>query len=53
MVSGGGHGAKFIAVDHTPLNVGFARFGFQCEGRIRSMDDGCIPYQEYFFFLNL
>ena len=23
MVSGGGHGAKFIAVDHTPLNVGY------------------------------
>ena len=22
MVSGGGHGAKFTATDHTPLNVG-------------------------------
>jgi len=31
----------------------FARFGCQRDGRIRSMDDGCMPYQEYFFFLNL
>ena len=37
----------------TQAHVFFARFGFQCEGRIRSMDDGCIPYQEYCFFLNL
>ena len=37
----------------TRAHVFFARFGFQRDGRIRSMDDGCMPYQEYFFFLNL
>ena len=37
----------------TQAHVFFARFGFQCEGRLWSMDDGCIQYQEYFFFLNL
>jgi putative acetyltransferase len=31
----------------------FARFGCQRDGRIRSMDDGCMPYQEYFFSLDL
>src|SRR5687767_10072548 len=25
MVSGGGHGAKFTATDHTPLNVGYKK----------------------------
>ncbi len=27
MVSGGGHGAKFTATDHTPLNVGKRTLG--------------------------
>ena len=37
----------------TRAHTFFARFGCQRDGRIRSMDDGCMPYQEYFFFLNL
>jgi putative acetyltransferase len=37
----------------TRAHAFFARFGCQRDGRIRSMDDGCMPYQEYFFFLNL
>ena len=37
----------------TRAHAFFARFGCQGDGRIRSMDDGCMPYQEYFFFLNL
>ena len=37
----------------TRAHVFFARFGFQRDGCIRSMDDGYMPYQEYFFFLNL
>jgi putative acetyltransferase len=31
----------------------FARFGFQRDGRIRTMHDGWMPYQEYFYFLDL
>ena len=37
----------------TRAHVFFTRFGCRRDGRIRSMDDGCMPYQEYFFFLNL
>jgi putative acetyltransferase len=37
----------------TRAHAFFARLGFQRDGRIRSMDDGYIPYQEYFFFRNL
>ena len=37
----------------TRAHAFFARLGFQRDGRIRSMDDGYMPYQEYFFFLNL
>jgi putative acetyltransferase len=31
----------------------FARCGFQRDGRLRTMQDGWIPYQEYFYFLDL
>jgi GNAT superfamily N-acetyltransferase len=31
----------------------FARCGFQRDGRIRTMHDGWMPYQEYFYFLEL
>lgn len=31
----------------------FERFGFQRDGRERDMDDGSMPYSEYFFYLNL
>ena len=31
----------------------FARFGFQRDGRQRTMHDGHTPYKEYFFFLDL
>jgi putative acetyltransferase len=37
----------------TRAHAFFARFGCQRDGRIRSMDDGYRPYQEYFFFLAL
>ena len=37
----------------TRAHAFFARFGFQHDGRIRPMDDGWLPYQEYFFFLHL
>jgi putative acetyltransferase len=37
----------------TRAHAFFVRLGCQRDGRIRSMDDGCMPYQEYFFFLNL
>jgi len=37
----------------TRAHAFFARFGFQRDGRIRPMDDGWVPYQEYFFYLNL
>jgi putative acetyltransferase len=37
----------------TRAHAFFTRFGCQRDGRIRSMDDGYMPYQEYFFFLNL
>jgi putative acetyltransferase len=30
----------------------FARFGFQRDGRIRTVEDGWLPYQEYFYFLD-
>jgi RimJ/RimL family protein N-acetyltransferase len=31
----------------------FERFGFRKDGRVRDMDDGFMPYAEYFFFLEL
>jgi putative acetyltransferase len=37
----------------TRAHAFFARFGFQRDGRIRSMDDGWKPYQEYFYFLDV
>lgn len=37
----------------TRAHAFFARFGFQRDGRVRSMHDGWKPYQEYFYFLNL
>jgi putative acetyltransferase len=30
----------------------FARFGFQRDGRIRTIEDGWLPYQEHFYFLD-
>jgi putative acetyltransferase len=30
----------------------FARFGFQRDGRIRTVEDGWLPYQEHFYFLD-
>jgi putative acetyltransferase len=37
----------------TRAHAFFARCGFQRDGRVRSMDDGWMPYQEYFFCLDL
>ena len=37
----------------TRAHAFFARIGFQHDGRIRTMDDGWVPYQEYFFFRHL
>jgi hypothetical protein len=37
----------------TRAHAFFARFGFQRDGRIRAMDNGRMPYQEYFYFLDL
>jgi putative acetyltransferase len=37
----------------TRAHAFFARFGCQRDGRIRSMHDGWMPYQEYFYFLDL
>jgi putative acetyltransferase len=37
----------------TRAHVFFGRFGFQRDGRVRSMHDGWMPYQEYFFFCEL
>lgn len=37
----------------TRAHAFFARFGCQRDGRIRTMHDGWMPYQEYFFFLDL
>ena len=31
----------------------FARFGFQHDGRIRTVPEGWTPYQEFFYFLDL
>jgi putative acetyltransferase len=31
----------------------FSRFGFQRDGRIRSVAEGWTPYEEYFYFLDL
>ncbi|MBT7982161.1 MAG: GNAT family N-acetyltransferase [Verrucomicrobiales bacterium] len=31
----------------------FENYGFQKTGEIRDMDDGALPYSEYFFSLNL
>jgi putative acetyltransferase len=35
----------------TRAHAFFARFGFQRDGRVRTMHDGWKPYQEYFYFL--
>ena len=31
----------------------FERYGFTKTGEVREMDDGALPYSEYFFFMNL
>jgi putative acetyltransferase len=31
----------------------FSRFGLQRDGRIRTVPEGWMPYQEYFYFLDL
>jgi hypothetical protein len=37
----------------TRAHAFFARHGFQRDGRVRSMDDGWLPYQEYFYWRTL
>jgi len=37
----------------TGPHASLARFGFQPDGRVRDMDNGAMPYQEYFFALDL
>jgi putative acetyltransferase len=37
----------------TRAHAFFTRLGFQRDGRLRTMDDGWLPYQEYFFFRDL
>jgi putative acetyltransferase len=37
----------------TRAHAFFGRFGFQRDGRVRSMHDGWMPYAEYFFFREL
>ena len=37
----------------TRAHAFFARLGFQRDGRLRTMEDGWLPYQEYFFFRDL
>jgi putative acetyltransferase len=37
----------------TRAHAFFRRFGFQPDGRVRTMHDGWMPYEEYFFFLDL
>jgi putative acetyltransferase len=37
----------------TRAHTFFTRLGFQRDGRLRTMDDGWLPYQEYFFFRDL
>ena len=31
----------------------FSRFGFQRDGRVRTVPEGWMPYREYFYFLDL
>ena len=31
----------------------FERYGFTRSGEVRDMDDGALPYSEYFFFMDL
>ena len=51
------HGMHRVAfwsdVRFTRAHAFFARFGFQPDGRVRDMDNGAMPYQEYFFALDL
>jgi len=37
----------------TRAHAFFHRLGFQRDGRVRQMDDGAMPYQEYFFYRDL
>jgi len=37
----------------TRAHAFFKRFGFQPDGRVRDMEDGAMPYREYFFCLNV
>jgi putative acetyltransferase len=37
----------------TRAHAFFAKFGFQRDGRVRTMHDGWKPYQEYFYFLHV
>lgn len=46
----GMHRVEFWSdVRFTRAHAFFARFGFQPDGQVRAMDNGAIPYQEYFF----
>lgn len=40
-------------VRFTRAHAFFARLGFQHDGRVRAMDNGAMPYQEYFFALDV
>ena len=40
-------------VRFTRAHAFFARFGFQRDGQVRAMDNGAMPYQEYFFGLDI
>ena len=40
-------------VRFTRAHAFFARCGFRPDGRVRAMDNGPMPYQEYFFGLDL
>jgi len=37
----------------TPAHKFFDTYGFERTGEIRDMDDGALPYSEYFFRMNL
>ncbi len=37
----------------TRTHAFFARFGLQRAGRIRTMHDGWMPYQEYCYYLDV
>ena len=40
-------------VRFTRAHAFFARFGFQPDGQVRAMANGAMPYQEYFFALDV